>query len=111
MDAIVKITPNCKMNAGEIAYVDGDPIGRVIDVNDDGTVDVLLTPGPQAKKNRTFEEAYGMHPDKMKGHRFDSVIIDDPHSPVKDCPECKGTGYYESPLTAKRSPCSLGCKQ
>lgn len=26
------------------------------------------------------------------------------------CPECAGTGYYTSPMTAKRSPCSLGCK-
>lgn len=26
------------------------------------------------------------------------------------CPECKGTGEYECPVTARKSPCSLGCK-
>jgi len=27
------------------------------------------------------------------------------------CPECGGTGYYESPLTGKKDRCSAGCAQ
>lgn len=30
---------------------------------------------------------------------------------VAPCAECGGSGYYVSPVTAKRSPCSAGCKQ
>lgn len=29
---------------------------------------------------------------------------------AKACAECGGSGYYLSPVTGKRSPCSLGCK-
>jgi hypothetical protein len=29
---------------------------------------------------------------------------------AKPCVECSGSGYYVSPVTGKRSPCSAGCK-
>lgn len=30
--------------------------------------------------------------------------------PAGACPECKGTGHYESPISGAKSPCSMGCK-
>ena len=31
------------------------------------------------------------------------------NKPPPKCDECKGTGVYECPVTAKKSPCSKGC--
>lgn len=33
-----------------------------------------------------------------------------PAAKAAPCDECGGTGYYESPLTGAKSPCSQGCK-
>lgn len=34
----------------------------------------------------------------------------EPFRPKPKCAECAGSGYYVSPVTGKRSPCSAGCK-
>jgi hypothetical protein len=31
--------------------------------------------------------------------------------PAARCAECSGSGFYTSPISGKRSPCSRGCKQ
>lgn len=33
-----------------------------------------------------------------------------PNEPRADCDECKGTGFYTSPVTAEKSACKRGCK-
>lgn len=42
---------------------------------------------------------------------YDEDGVSDQQRYAETCKECKGTGEYESPLTGKRSPCSMGCKR
>jgi len=55
-----------------------------------------VTPFADAIRDKAKElaEAFNVNPKKLE-----------------TCEECKGTGEYVCPITAKRSPCSQGCKQ
>lgn len=110
-EVTVTIQPKIPMPRGAIQYVDGHPIGIVQQVNDDGTVDVLLTPkAPVTPEPFKVVDIDSLRTDdRLTGMDFNATE-QRAMQHAKTCPECKGTGIYISPITNKQSPCSLGCK-
>lgn len=91
-----------KQGMGKAYPMVKDPTCRYTPTQTCGDVSEAIVREADATREFISPKIFGRYTDYMEAHV--------PLPRKAPCRECSGTGFYESPVSGKRSPCSAGCK-